>query len=56
VVLGQWRGAIAFLLLLTNFAVKARKEDRILAESFGQQFQEHRQRAGFLLPRLRARR
>jgi protein-S-isoprenylcysteine O-methyltransferase Ste14 len=56
VVLGQWRGAIAFPLLLTNYAVKARKEDRILAESFGQQFQEHRQRAGFLLPRLRARR
>jgi protein-S-isoprenylcysteine O-methyltransferase Ste14 len=54
VVLGQWRGATAFLLLLTNYAVKARKEDRILAESFGQQFQEHRQRAGFLLPRLRA--
>jgi protein-S-isoprenylcysteine O-methyltransferase Ste14 len=56
VVLGQWRGAIAFLLLLTNYAVKARKEDRILAESFGQQFQEHKQRAGFLLPQPRARR
>ncbi len=54
-VLDEWRGAIAFLLLLTNYAVKARKEDRILAESFGAQFQEHRQRAGFLLPRLRVR-
>jgi protein-S-isoprenylcysteine O-methyltransferase Ste14 len=54
VVLGEWRGAIAFVLLLTNYAIKARKEDRVLAESFGAEFQEHR-RAGFLLPRLRAR-
>jgi protein-S-isoprenylcysteine O-methyltransferase Ste14 len=56
VVLGEWRGAIAFVLLLINYVVKARKEDRVLADSFAAQFQEHRQRAGFLLPRLRARR
>ncbi len=55
VVLGEWRGAIAFVLLLTNYAVKARKEDRILADSFGAQFQEHARRAGFLLPKLRDR-
>lgn len=52
VVLGEWRGVIAFVLLLTNYAIKARKEDRVLAESFGEQFQEHRRRAGFLLPRF----
>jgi protein-S-isoprenylcysteine O-methyltransferase Ste14 len=51
-VLGEWRGVIAFLLLLSNYAVKARKEDRVLAESFGGEFQEHRRRAGFLLPRV----
>jgi protein-S-isoprenylcysteine O-methyltransferase Ste14 len=50
-VLGEWRGGIAFLLLLTNYAIKARKEDRVLAESFGMEFEEHRRRAGFLLPR-----
>jgi protein-S-isoprenylcysteine O-methyltransferase Ste14 len=51
-VLGEWRGVVAFVLLLTNYAVKARKEDRVLAESFGSEFEEHKRRAGFLLPRL----
>jgi protein-S-isoprenylcysteine O-methyltransferase Ste14 len=55
VVLGEWRGVIAFVLLLTNYAVKARKEDRVLAETFGAEFKEHEQRAGFLLPGLRVR-
>lgn len=52
VVLGEWRGVLAFLLLLTNYAIKARKEDRVLAESFGAEFEEHKRRAGFLLPRV----
>lgn len=52
VVLGEWRGVIAFLLLLTNYAIKARKEDRVLGESFGMEFEEHRRRTGFLLPRV----
>jgi|SRR5450432_2544474 protein-S-isoprenylcysteine O-methyltransferase Ste14 len=55
VVLGEWRGVVAFVLLLTNYAIKARKEDRVLRESFGEEFEEHKRRAGFLLPRLRAR-
>jgi len=53
VVLGEWRGVIAFVLLLANYAIKAKKEDRVLEESFGTEFQEHKRRAGFLLPRLR---
>jgi protein-S-isoprenylcysteine O-methyltransferase Ste14 len=51
-VLGEWRGAIAFALLLTNYAIKARKEDRVLRESFRTEFEEHKRRAGFLLPRV----
>ncbi len=51
-VLGEWRGTVAFVLLLTNYAIKARKEDRVLAESFGPEFEEHKRRAGFLLPRV----
>ncbi len=53
VVVGEWRGVMAFLLLLTNYAIKARKEDRVLAETFGAEFLEHKRRAGFLLPKLR---
>jgi len=52
-VLGEWRGLVAFVLLLTNYAIKARKEDRVLAQSFGAEFEEHKRRAGFLLPRFR---
>jgi protein-S-isoprenylcysteine O-methyltransferase Ste14 len=54
-VVGEWRGAIAFLLLLTNYAVKARKEDRILANHFGEGFVRHARDAGFLLPKFRGR-
>lgn len=55
VVVGEWRGAIAFLLLLTNYAIKAKKEDRLLAKNFGDDFVLHEKRAGFLLPKFRGR-
>jgi protein-S-isoprenylcysteine O-methyltransferase Ste14 len=51
-VVGEWRGVIAFCMLLVNYAIKAKREDRILAAQFGESFNEHMQRAGFLLPRL----
>ena len=54
-VLGEWRGLLAFVLLLTNYWVKAKKEERILTARFRDEFREHQSRAGFLLPRLRAR-
>ncbi len=52
---GEWRGVFAFALLLTNYATKAKKEEGILSDRFGDQFQEHMRRAGFLFPRFRAR-
>jgi protein-S-isoprenylcysteine O-methyltransferase Ste14 len=54
-VVGQWRGVLAFLLLLSNYAIKAKTEDRILGGRFGAEFQEHVRRGGFLLPRFRRR-
>jgi protein-S-isoprenylcysteine O-methyltransferase Ste14 len=53
--LGECRGLLAFLLLLTNYAIKAKREEQILADRFRDQFQEHLTHAGFLLPRLRSR-
>ena len=53
-VLGQWRGLLAFLLLLTNYWVKAEREERILSARFGQEFHDHQQQAGFLFPRFHA--
>ena len=51
-VIDEWRGAVAFLILLTNYVVKAKREDEILSGAFGEGFAEHKRRAGFLLPRL----
>ncbi len=52
VVLGEWRGVAALLLLLINYAIKARREEKILAEQFGEEFSLHQRQAGFLLPKF----
>ena len=49
---GLVRGIAAFLLLLGSYAIKARKEERVLAEKFGDAFREHQRNAGFLFPRF----
>lgn len=54
-VLGEWRGVLAFAILVINYSIKARREDQILAGAFADSFNEHKRRAGFLLPRLRPR-
>ena len=51
-VVDEWRAVLGFLLLLTNYTVKAKREDAILAEAFAEDFEEHKKCAGFLLPRL----
>jgi len=53
VVEGEWRGVVAFCLLLATYAIKARKEDQLLRAAFGQAFEKHLQQTGFLLPRVR---
>jgi protein-S-isoprenylcysteine O-methyltransferase Ste14 len=52
-VLGEVRGLVSFAVLLINYIIKARREERILAERFGPEFNAHLARTGFLLPRLR---
>ena len=54
-VLGEVRGLLSFVVLLFNYSIKAKREERILAERFGPEFQEHEKQAGFLLPRLHVR-
>lgn len=51
-ILDEWRGVLAFLLLLNNYAIKAKREEGILAGAFAEEFAGHKRRAGFLLPRL----
>ena len=55
VVLDQWRGLLAFVILLANYSIKATKEEQILATYFGDEFREHLTSAGFLLPSFRNR-
>lgn len=53
VVLGEIRGLLSFVILLVNYTIKAKREERILAERFGTEFKTHVARTGFLLPRFR---
>ena len=53
--IGMVRGGLAFCLLLTSYAIKARKEDRVLAGKFGDEFREHERNTGFLLPKFSGR-
>lgn len=51
-ILGEGRGLLAFALMLINYSIKALREERILGAQFGAQFEEHKNHAGFLLPRF----
>lgn len=55
-IVGEWRGVLAFVALLINYWIKAKKEEQILASRFGDEFRRHESRAGFLLPRFSSRR
>ncbi len=50
--IGEWRGVLALLAMTINYWVKARREDSILSLKFGDEFEEHKRRAGLLLPRF----
>ena len=54
-IVDEWRGLLAFVILLANYSIKARKEEQILAAHFGDEFRKHLTSAGFLLPSFRNR-
>jgi protein-S-isoprenylcysteine O-methyltransferase Ste14 len=53
--MGVWRGVLALSLLSVMYAVKARKEERLLASTFGEMFDGYRRQTGLLIPHFRAR-
>jgi protein-S-isoprenylcysteine O-methyltransferase Ste14 len=53
VVIHQWRCVLGVCLVLTGYCIKARKEEAMLTEQFGESFREHQKHAGFLIPRFR---
>jgi protein-S-isoprenylcysteine O-methyltransferase Ste14 len=53
VVIDQWRCVLGVCLILTGYCIKARKEETMLTQQFGEAFREHQKHAGFLIPRFR---
>jgi len=51
-VVGEWRGILAVVLLLAAHSRKAMREESMLAREFGEEYRSYRQRTGFLFPRL----
>ena len=54
IAIGEWRSFLALGLVWFAFYRKARTEEKMLAQEFGERFAEHRQRTGFFIPRLPA--
>jgi protein-S-isoprenylcysteine O-methyltransferase Ste14 len=51
-VVGEWRGVLAVVLLVSAHSRKAMREERMLTREFGEEYTAYRQSTGFLLPRL----
>jgi protein-S-isoprenylcysteine O-methyltransferase Ste14 len=51
IAIGRVGGLIAFAIEWASFWTKARREEALLAQEFGAQFEEHRKRAGMFLPK-----
>jgi len=48
----RWRCVAGPCVVIVGFVIKARREESMLAAQFGEAFEGHRQRTGFLLPKF----
>ena len=53
VVIDQWRCVLGVCLVLIGYCIKARKEETMLTQQFGDAFREHQKQTGFMIPRFR---
>jgi protein-S-isoprenylcysteine O-methyltransferase Ste14 len=51
-VVGEWRGIVAVVLLLAAHSRKAMREEALLTKEFGDEYTAYRKQTGFLFPRL----
>jgi len=51
-VLGEWRGVLAVVLLLAAHSRKAMREESMLTREFGEEYMRYREKTGFLFPRF----
>ena len=52
-VIDRWRCVLGICLVAAGYCFKAKKEESMLTQQFGEAFREHQKHTGFLLPRLR---
>jgi protein-S-isoprenylcysteine O-methyltransferase Ste14 len=48
----RWRCFLGVVLIVLGYAIKAKREEALLATQFGEDFAEHRKHAGFLIPKF----
>jgi len=51
-VIGEWRGVVAVAVIWATHSLKARREERLLATEFGEEYADYRRSTGFLFPRF----
>jgi protein-S-isoprenylcysteine O-methyltransferase Ste14 len=52
VAIDHWRCVVGLMLIITGYVIKARKEEAMLTQQFGEEFREHCRHTGFLLPKF----
>jgi protein-S-isoprenylcysteine O-methyltransferase Ste14 len=52
-VIDRWRCVLGLCLVVAGYCFKAKKEESMLSQQFGEAFREHQKHTGFLLPRFR---
>lgn len=52
IVIGEWRGVLAFVAIFVAHFTKARKEEAWLSREFGAAFEAQRARTGMFLPKI----
>jgi protein-S-isoprenylcysteine O-methyltransferase Ste14 len=51
-VIDRWRCVLGLCLVLAGYCFKAKKEETMLTQQFGEAFREHQKHTGFLIPRF----
>jgi protein-S-isoprenylcysteine O-methyltransferase Ste14 len=52
-VIDRWRCVLGICLVVAGYCFKAKKEESMLTQQFGEAFREHQKHTGFLIPRFR---
>jgi protein-S-isoprenylcysteine O-methyltransferase Ste14 len=52
IVNGQVRGLVALAIIWASFYIKARREEKFLAQEFGPKFEEHTRHTGMFVPKF----